>query len=333
MHGYRVHAAILLSIGAVLAAVAPAANAAKVSKYHPKRDARSFVSSPGGWQSQSEFGPGLCIPGVNCPTVTNSYVAHGGAGRGADGYLSTKLSSLTGVAAQSRGVWRSPTFGYRGAKGKRPNRLTLNIVHRSRVGALLDVFGNSVNYTVEIVSASNGAAIAPIDHRELKQAKSWTRVNVRLRPGALKLGQRYFVRVTTEFKTGVDVFPGATADYDNVVVRAARRVRAGGHRGRARGHRAALHGNRLRIRVGCPRRYRPRKCKIKTVGLSRRHGPRVTRPGHAKVRAGHHKRVTMRIRHGYRHWVRTHKRIVVRERLRVHHRTHRFYRSYRIVRR
>jgi hypothetical protein len=322
----RTHLALLFAVGAAAAAFAPVAGAATVSKYHPQRNSRTFAHSAGGWRSHEAYGPGLCIPGVNCPTVTDSYASHGGVGRGHDGYLSTRLSSLTGVAAQSRGVWRSPAFRYRGAKGKRPRLLSLSLTRRSRVAALLDVVGNSANYTVEIVRAGNGVAVTPVDHRKVKQTKSWTRTNVRLRPGALKIGRRYFVRVTTEFKTGVDVFPDATADYDNVFVRASR----GGGGGR---HTAVLHGNRLRIRVGCSRKYRPGRCKIKTSGLVHRRGPRVTRAGFAKVRAGHRKTVTMRVRHRYGHWVNKHKAILVRERLRVHHRTHRFYRRYRIVRR
>jgi hypothetical protein len=294
-----------VAVGVMFAGLAPGVSAAGTTKYHPR-----------GWHSQVEYGPGLCVPAINCPKVTNSRRS---------GHLMTKLNSLTGVAAQSRGIWQSTPFRYRGAKGKRPNRLTLKLLRRSEVAALLDVVGNSANYTVEIIKQGNGVAVAPIDHRRVRQTKNWTRVSVRLRPGALQIGRRYYVRVTSEFKTGVDVFPRAAMDYTRILLRASRKGR--------RGHTAVLHHNRLRIRVGCPTKYRPGKCKVKTVGVVHRRGPAVTRRGSARVRAGHHRYVTMRVRHHYRHWVQTHKRILVRERLRVHHHTHRVYRLYRIVRR
>jgi hypothetical protein len=302
--------AVALGLG-VLVGLATPASAATVSKYHPS-----------GWHAAVEYGPGLCNPNVNCPTVTNTRSARGGVG-GA-GYLRTKLSGLTGVAAQSRGIWRSSPFRYRGVHGKPARWLSLTVARRSQVAALLSAAGNSANYTVEIVRQDNGVARAPIDHRKVKQTPNWTRVTVGLRPRALQVGRSYSIRITTEFNTGAAVFPNATADYSGIAVRALRQ---------SRGHRPVAHNKRLRIRVPCPRKYRSGRCKIKTVAVRHRHGPAITRAGHARVRAGHRKVVTMRVRPRYLHWVKTHHRVLVRERLRTHKRVHRFYRHYRIIHR
>jgi hypothetical protein len=302
--------AVILGLG-VLAALAPATSVAASSKYQPR-----------GWHGSVEYGPGGCVRHVNCPKVTNTRHMRGGVA-GA-GFLRTKLHGLTGVAAQSRGIWQSGTFRYRGVKGKRPDQLRLTVTRRSRVAALLNGAGNSVNYTVEIVRRKNGGAVAAIDHRKLNETRNWTRVVVRLLPGALQIGQRYSLRLTTEFKTGQTVFPSATADYSRIAVRAWRKGQGG--------HPPAARNNRLRIRVPCARKYRPGRCKIRTIPVLHRGGRAIARAGHARVRAGHRKLVTMRVRRPYRHWVAAHSQVLVRERVRTHGHVHRFYRHYRIVR-
>lgn len=334
--GYR-RVVVPFTVAAALAVLPSVAGAGTVSKYHPTRNSRAFLHSAGGWQSSVEYSSSICQPSVTCPAVTNSWRPKQGGRAAGDGYLRTSVSNRAAVSATSRGVWRSPEFRYRGAKGKRPTDLTLVVLRRSDVAGLLDVAGNSANYSVDVISAQSGVALAPIDHRRIQQTRNWTRVKAALDRGALKIGRRYFIRVTTEFKTGAELIPTATVDYDNVLVRASRRTPSHhggpGHHHGGPGPIAVLRHNRLRIRVGCPKRERPGRCKIRTVALAHKHGPRVTRAGHARVRAGHHKPVKMRVRHRFHDWVKTHDRIVVRERLRIHHHTHRIYRRYRIVRR
>jgi hypothetical protein len=302
--------AVIIGIG-VIAGLAPATSVAASSKYQPS-----------GWHGSVDYGPGGCVRHVNCPKVTNSRHRRGGVA-GA-GFVRTKLHGLTGATATSRGIWQSRTFRYRGVNRKRPDQLRLTVTRRSRVAALLNGAGNSVNYTVEIVR-QNGVAVAAIDHRKLKKTGNWTRVVVRLLPRALQIGHRYSFRITTEFKTGAVVFPRATADYSRIAVRAWRKATGG--------NRQAAHNKRLRVRVPCARKYRPGRCKIRTVPLLHRRGPVIARAGYARVRAGHRKVVTMRVRRPYRHWVAKHSQVLVRERLRTHGHVHRFYRHYRIVRR
>jgi hypothetical protein len=327
MHSWRSRLALLIGAACLLAAYAPPATAhMAVSKYHPSANARTFHGGPGGWQGSHDYG-GLCIPGLNCPQVTNSWQS--------GGFLRTKLSSLLGVAAESRGIWESPAFRYRGAAGKWPGSLRFKLKQRSRIGALLSVVGNSANYSAEIVDQRGGKAVAatPIDHGKLRQRPGWTSINIPVRPGLLVIGHRYTIRITTEFITGVEVFPGASVGYDDVLLRAARKTPRGGGGGHAGGgppgRIAILHGNGLSIRVGCPRKYR--RCRIVAVGLARRSGPRVTRSARTTLRGGHHKRLTLRVRPLYRHWVETHDRMVIRQKRTAHHHTHVRYRRVRII--
>ncbi len=339
----RVQVVGVLALGVSFALLAASANAGTVSKYQPRRDARTFAHGAGGWTSTVDYGQGLCDPQVNCHTVSNSW--HGQGGVRGSGYIDTRLNGSLGAAGVSSGTWRSPGFRYRGAKGKRPNHLDLLITRRFDIAGLLDVEGNSAHYTVEIVNPATGVAVAPIDGRRMHETPGWTRQRVRLGSGALQVGKRYGIKVTTAFKAGAQVFPDATADYDNIVLRASRSTRGGhghhrpphpgggsGHHPGGSGHTAVLRHNRLQIRARCSKKERPGRCRIKVVALAHKGERRVTRAGHARVRAGHHKRIRMRVRRRSRHWLKKHHHVVVRERVRVHHHTHHITRRYRIVR-
>ena len=289
-----------------------------VSKYHPSANARTFNGGSGGWRGSEDYG-GLCIQGLNCPQVTNSWQSRG--------FLQTKVTSLLGVAAESRGIWESPAFRYQGAQGRWPDKLRFKVHQRSHIATLASVTGNSADYSAQIVDQRGGNVIAatPIDHAELRERPGWTSVNVPVHPGLLVMGHSYTIRLTTEFITGVQVFPAASVDYDDALLRAVQKS------GKAVEGDAHLRHNRLTIEVGCPRRYA--RCRITATGFARKKGPRVTRPAHTSVCGGHHKRLRLRVRPRYLEWVKTHKRILILQKRTANHQTQVRYRRMRIVQR
>jgi hypothetical protein len=210
--------AIAAAIAAIAAAViAPAASA---NEYPGPADSKQFTHGPGGYTGSEAHG-GLClILGVTCPAVSNSWQPSGGVGlKQPDGFLRTSLGSLTGVAAVSQGIWTSPLFKYRGLKGGTPNKVLFKMRSRANVDELLNVLGNQADFTAEIVHAPDGVVVdTPWNHQPLGD-HDWTmlpRINVG--DGALNLNENYFIRITTEFISGVDVISGATADWDNVIL-------------------------------------------------------------------------------------------------------------------
>ena len=101
--------AIGVACAAIAMAVLPAQASAvdATSEYHPDLDARSFVTSVGGW-TESSSETGLCVPVLSCPEITNEWVASGGTGGASDGHLRTSIADLLGVAGESQGIWTSP---------------------------------------------------------------------------------------------------------------------------------------------------------------------------------------------------------------------------------
>lgn len=194
---------------AVAALVIPATAGAKNfrSAYHIK----------GSWGTAVKHS-GLCLETLTCPRVTN--YQHGF-------FLQTKVGSLTGVGAASSGTFTSRSFKYRGAQGRRSNDLVLSLGRYANTGSLLSVAGNSARYTVAIVGARSGAAVAqPIRNGALTETRSWTRVARRVVPSSsLQLGRRYRVEISSTFKNGADVIPGASADYRKVKLVARKHVR------------------------------------------------------------------------------------------------------------
>jgi hypothetical protein len=182
------------------------------------KTARSVYLVKGGWASRATHS-GLCLQALTCPTVTNSQ--HGF-------FLSTKVGSLTGVGATSSGSFTSRAFKYRGAAGRRAGNLVLSLGRYANTASLLSVAGNSARYTVDIVGAKSGTTVAePIHNAALTSTASWTRVSKRVVPASsLQVGRSYRVSITSTFKNGADVIPGATADYRKVRLVAQKQVRS-----------------------------------------------------------------------------------------------------------
>jgi hypothetical protein len=273
------------------------------------------------------------VPAVNCPTVTNDYVDHGGTGGSADGYLRTRIGSLLGVGATSRGIYQSPSFDYTGVGGGQPDTVTLSLARRSTLGTLLAVSGNSAEYSVDLVDISQGGtATGVIDQKSIGDQNSWRTSSASVAPGSLTLGDQYRVRITSEFETGVQVVPGGSVGYDDVVLEAAKGPGGGSGGGGSITHirHQILHGlgpvvrkgKHLIVKAKCPRSTRPRKCHMRVAALLTRHGPKVTNVRKAHLGAGKHRRLRFKVKHAYSKKLAHRKRVVLKERVRIGH--HRF---------
>jgi hypothetical protein len=322
--------ALLVSGATALGLIAPQLAGAASSTYPPNTEARSFQSSDGGWHSGTSFG-GLCVPGVNCPTVTNDYADHGGTGGSADGFLRTRIGSLLGVGATSRGIYQSPSFEYTGVGGGQPDDLTLSLARRSTLGTLLAVAGNRAEYSVDLVDISQGgAATSVIDQKSIGDQDSWRTSNASVSPGSLTLGDQYRVRITSEFETGVQVVPGGSVGYDDVVLEATSQGGSGTAGGGETLRRQLRHGlgpavrkgKHLIVKAKCPRSTRPHKCHMRVAALLKRHGPKVTNVRKAHLGAGKHRRLRFKVKHAYSKKFAHRKRVVLKERVRIGH--HRF---------
>jgi hypothetical protein len=331
--------AITMAAGLVAPALAGAAN------YPLGKEARSFHQGAGGWQGSTSSG-GLCIPAVNCPTVTNEHAANGGADGQGDGYLRTRIGSLLGVGATSRGIYRSPSFRYQGAGGRAPAELTLSLKRRSTLGTLLAVSGNSAEYSVDLVDVSQGGnATSVIDAEPIGDQSSWRQSDVSVAPAGLALGDRYRVRITSEFVTGVQVVPGGSVGYDDVILRAVRAPRGGnggnGDGGNVRRIKRRLRagispvvkrGRHLSVRVKCPRSVRPNKCRLKVAALAKRNGPRVTNSRKARIGAGKKRHLRLRVKRAHNKKVAHRRRILVAEKVKIGDRTIKVVKSVKVVR-
>ena len=202
--------AIRLTVVAVVAMlVVPTVAGAKT--------ARSVYRAKGAW-SASVRHSGLCLEKLTCPGVSNSQHGY---------FLSTEVGSLTGVGATSTATFTSRAFKYRGAAGRRAGNLVLSLGRHSATKSFLSVAGNSARYTVDVVGARSGATVAePIRNAPLTNTDSWTRVSKRIVPASsLQVGRGYRVTITSTFRNGADVIPGATADYRKVKLVARKHVR------------------------------------------------------------------------------------------------------------
>jgi hypothetical protein len=322
----RTPALLALAGAAIIALAAPQVAGAASSAYPKPSEARSFGTSDGGWHSSTSFA-GLCIPAVNCPTVTNDYAADGGTGGQGDGYLRTRIGSLLGVGATSRGIYTSPAFTYTGAGSAAPNSITFSVARRSTLGALLAVTGNSADYSVDLVDITQGAsATSVIDNEPIGDQNSWLAKSVSVAPGSLTLGDQYRVRITSQFESGVQVVPGGSVGYDDVVLRA----KAGGHghhhgggshslRHRVRNGLGAAHLTRhgLTFKARCPGAARPHKCAMRLSALLSRKGHKITNTRKARLGAAKHRRIRLHLKHRYAKRVHHRKRILIKAQVKV----------------
>jgi hypothetical protein len=347
----RVGKWVLLAFALMLtsALLGPSAAFGRVvsTKYAPASEDRDFSTSANGWSSSSESS-GLCVPALLCPVVSNTYQGTGGTGGAGDGFVRTSTASLTGVGGEVRGIWQSPAFTYDGAKGRVPGSLELTLDRRANVGALLNVAGTYADYTIELVEQMPGNPVAAvaIDHATLASSGAWTAVTPATLPRlSLVRGHRYRIRITSRVGFGASVVPTTTADYDNVVLKAQKSIASsGGGNGGGNGNNGGNGGNggagtgngangagtagagafgqvqlqrrALFVRVRCPKSAKSR-CRITLVGLLKKHGPAVTKATRVKLRAGKKKLVRLRVKPRYASKLKSKRRILVRQRVRI----------------
>jgi hypothetical protein len=312
------------SVAAALAglAVLPAVSHANVvSDYPPSSDARTFASSTAGWAGSTKAG-GLCIPVVNCPLVQNVYRSGGGAGGPGDGFIRTSMVSIAGAAAESEGVWTSPAFTYQGAGGKAADRLVFSFRLRADVGPLLNVAGNGVDYTVQVLGGTSGdnVAIAAVEEQALDPTNGWvSTAPVELDATDLRVGGTYRIRIATRFTNSTEVIPGGDVDYDNVRLRAVDEPTIREIRNQIVSvlpGTATLAGNRIFVRMRCPSGV-PKQCRYALVGLVRRGGARLTLPRYARVAPSGRKTLGLSVRQGFQRQVATQRKVLFRIRGRV----------------
>jgi hemolysin type calcium-binding protein len=203
----------------VAAAAAPAAPAAPIiSDYPPKEESRTFHTSVGGWVNANEFG-GLCVPVLLCPTVNNTFRAEGGAGKeGPDGFIRTDIFDIAGVLSQARSIWQSPIFKYKGADGKKPQKQRFVVDRKSNLTALVKA-GGDANYDVEVINVTGPEekSVPVFKNKPLSKQTSWlTEGPFRIGRNAFDIGDKYVIRITSEFNTTTDVIDGGFTGYDNV---------------------------------------------------------------------------------------------------------------------
>ena len=315
---------LAVATGLVVAATAalPALAGAKTTTvYHPNQQARDFATGNGGSTGSIEV-TGLCVPVLLCPVVGNTWVASGGTGGAADGYLASGIGSLLGVAGESKAIWTGAPFVYRGADGEAPEKLTLKVNRKSNLGALLAVVGNSADYSVEIVDeTANNVATRPIDSAPLTSTQGWTSAGpVAIDPEALALGHTYRLRIITHFVYGAEVLPGGAAGYDDLTLTASRNgdgeERKGGCADTPLAS-ACFDGRRLFIQLRCYGVQKRGHCYSRATALKSKNGTRYTFPVQRKVSAKKGKLVRARIRFRYRSELERRRSIVLRSVLRT----------------
>ena len=176
--------------------------------------------APTAWGGSSAYG-GLCLQTLTCPTVTNT------ATGGKRGFIRSHFSSLLGVGATSSGIWASKAFRYRGAQGRAAKRVKLVVRRRTNDATRLSVAGSSANYTVDVVNAKTGNAVAePIKDAKLTPRATWTKVGPhKIARNSLRRNHRYRIRITSTFVNGAQVIPAADADYTTAKVVAKKHLR------------------------------------------------------------------------------------------------------------
>ena len=318
--GMRIAVASGLAALAGWALPAAASAADVVSTYHPNAEARDFAAGNGGSTSSQEV-TGLCIPVLLCPVQFNAWINHDGASGPTDGYLSSSISSLTGVAGESKAIWAGPPFDYHGAAGQEPDSLTLGISHKSNLGALLSVVGNSADYSVEIVDeSSNNVATRPIDGASLAPTQGWVNPGpVAVDPSALTMDHTYRLRIISRFVYGATVLPGGGAGYDDLELIARRSSEEENKGGCADTplSSACFDGRRLFIHLKCFGVSQHGRCFSRATALKSKKGTRYTFPIQRKLNNTKGKLVRARIRFQFRSELERRRSIILKSVLRT----------------
>ena len=203
--------------------------APETQEYHPLEVNRDFGDSIGGWKARNQY-KGACIKTLTCPPLENSYAATGGADGAGDGFIITAVKDLTGLVSEERVFWESPVFKWRGVDDEQPDGIRFTIDRNTNLQALL-ILGGSATYRVDAVDTTNGANVATVivPKRNLDSTTSWRREGpFTVARDALKLGRRYFIRITTVFNTNAHVIDNGANAYDNVVLFAKAKPDSGG---------------------------------------------------------------------------------------------------------
>jgi hypothetical protein len=317
-----------LAVCCAASLLVPAVASADTNReYPPDPASRSFAGSAGGWTNSSSF-DGTCIPPLLCPTLTNSFEASGGAdGNGFIRSGFTGVAGVLGVAGTTTGVWESPQFTYSGSGGQGPTSVRFTMNRQANVDQLLAVAGNSAEYSVDLVDVSAPAgSLTLIEKASLAGANSWTAVPaVAVNPDRLNAGDRYKIKISSSYKTGTSVLVSGSADYDDVVLRAATGSGAngggaGGNLTDARlqslimsgalGNTAMLKGNRLFVRVRCPKKV-GLPCRSTLRGMLKKRKP-ATAKRKAKIAKGKTKQLVLRVKPKARAKVAKRKRLLFR---------------------
>jgi hypothetical protein len=129
------------------------------------------------------------------------------------------------------------------------------------------------------------------------------------------------------FVTGVQVVPGGSVGYDDVVLRA--KVRGHGHHHGGSGNRRLRHQvsrgigvahltrHGLTFKASCPGSARPHKCAMKLSARLSKKGPRITNTRKARLGAAKTRRIRLHLKHGYAKRVHHRKRILIKARVKV----------------
>ncbi len=310
---------------AVLALLIPASPAVADTKtdYAPDASSRSFTPNVGGW-TETEVTDPLCLipPLAVCPGITNSYESTNGAGGPTDGFIRTALSGvLAGIDSTNRGVWTSPVFTYQGDDGQQPTDVSFSLARRSDINALLVDAGNQATYDVDLIPVGGGLPLELINEAPLQDADGFTTIgSVDVDPSDLKIGTRYQIQITTNYRTVATLIPNGTADYDNVRLRASTVVGARGPKGergnRGRGGRNGgeskadrelkrqlrkikikakrVGEKRVKVTVKCPNQ-REDKCRFQLRAQKNRFGTRLSRTLRTDVQPGKKKSVRLKL--------------------------------------
>ncbi len=215
---FKVGLGALLSALLLLAGAGTAA--AAVSDYHPAKNARQFRTGAGGWTGSTDYTSTVCVSGVTCPQVTNSYKATGGADGAGDGYLRSHVSGLTSLLTTTNVTWRSPIFTYQGAGGTKPDKISFTLDRRANADALLKVL-DSAAFRVFIDDVSDGGQLAVVRRTDIANLNKWTSIPAAdVAPSQLQIGDKYRIRIVTTFDVPAGAIPSGNFDYDNVLLRA-----------------------------------------------------------------------------------------------------------------
>jgi hypothetical protein len=317
----RSRSGLIALCAAICAALVPAAAQAATSSYAPGADAQTFAASEGGWTNTHEITGLLCIPPVTCPDVTNSWVPAGGANGENDGFIRSKFESvIAALGATSVGVWKSPEFTYKGAKGARAAKLVFSADQRSNVSALLELPQAEVTYDVAIVEAGDGGARVPvISAAAVPGQQGWTAIDpVSLPANALEIGDRYYIEIRTSVMTPIlSAVHSGEVDYDNVRLTAKSTPKKALKQDVKEGFGdvAATNGPKAAVALRCPAAVAPAKCRIKVaVKLGRKI---VTKRKSVTLRAGKAKAVTLKVKKRFWAKILKAKRVVVQAKVKA----------------